>query len=57
MEVNYWGKGIYIGEEFVDEYGKDIEVGNDDINGVYAIRFADSGDEHDNIFEEEIKFK
>ena len=55
MEVKYWGKGKYIGNELVDEFGKEIEIGNDDENGVYAIKFVDGG-EFNNIFEEEIDF-
>ena len=56
MEIEYWGKGIYKGDEFVDEKGSEIEVGNDEENGVYAIRFVNGGSEFDNVFEEEIQF-
>ena len=54
--LNYWGKGKYIGTEFVDEHGSEIEVANDDENGVYAIKFVNGGGEFDNIFEEEIEW-
>ena len=56
-EINYWGKGKYIGNEFVDEQGSEIEIANDEENGVYAIRFIDGGVEFDNVFEEEIEFE
>ena len=55
MGVKYWGKGKYIGKEFPNEYGSDIEIGNDEVNGVYNILF-DDGSEFDNIYEEEIFF-
>ncbi|MGV6830485.1 MAG: hypothetical protein ACWA5P_02845 [bacterium] len=50
------GTGKYIGDEFPDEYGSEIEIGNDDVNGVYAIKFLNNGGEFNNIFEEEIEF-
>lgn len=56
MEKNYWGKGIYKGDEFVDEKGTEIEIANDEENGVYAIKFINSDAEFDNVFEEEIEF-
>lgn len=55
--MKYHDKGIYIGEEFSNEYGNEIEIGNDDENGVYSIRFIESGAEFNNVFEEEINFK
>ena len=55
-ELNYWGKGKYIGTEFVDEYGSEIEIANDEENEVYAIKFINGGGEFDNVFEEEIEF-
>lgn len=54
--MNYYTKGKYIGDEFVDNYGDEIEIGNDDVNGVYTIRFVAGGGEFDNVFEEEIEF-
>lgn len=53
--MEYWGKGKYKGSEFVEEFNSDIEIGNDDENGVYKIKFSD-GSEFDNIVEEEIEF-
>ncbi len=53
--AKYTGTGTYRGEEFEDEFGSPIEIGNDEINGVYCIRFPD-GTEFDNVFEEEIDF-
>lgn len=55
-QVNYWGKGRYIGSEFVNEYGSEIEIGNDEENSVYTIRFINNRSEFNNIFEEEIDF-
>ena len=39
--MEYWCKGKYIGSEFVEEFNSDIEIGNDDENGVYKIKFSD----------------
>tara|TARA_R100000951_G_C2648656_1_gene183546 strand:+ start:1471 stop:1641 length:171 start_codon:yes stop_codon:yes gene_type:complete len=54
--MEYWGTGKYIGSEFVDEFGSEIEIGNDEENGVYSIRFTNGGGEFNNVFEEEIEF-
>ncbi len=53
--LKYWGSGKYIGEELIGENGKDIKIGNDELNGVYVIQF-DDGSVYDNIFEDEIIF-
>lgn len=55
--MEYWGKGTYIGEEFPNEMGNEVEIGNDETNEVYKVKFVDSGFEVDNIFQEEINFK
>ncbi len=48
--------GKYIGTELIGDFGNEIEIRNDELNGVYSIRFVNGGNEFDNIFEEEICF-
>lgn len=56
MEISdYYENGQYIGDEFVDYYGKEVEIADDIENGVYAVKF-DDGFEADNIFSEELIF-
>jgi hypothetical protein len=55
-ETHYHSNGTYVGEELIGYFGCDIEIGDDENNGVYVVRFSD-GNVYDNIFEEEINFK
>lgn len=50
----YWGRAIYVCEENPDP-PEEVYVGNDDLNGVYKIKFS-NGEELDNVFEEELTF-
>lgn len=60
MKAHKTVMGIYIGNEFPDYKGKEIEIRDDYSQGknpCYEIRFSGEKHWHDNIGDEDIKFK